>query len=210
MTPEPSTIHPVRTVLFDLGNVLVFFCHERMCRQIGEVCGRSALEVRQALLESAFQAEFERGMVGEVEFHQRLENLFATEFAFDHLRRAAADIFELNHAMLPILDSLKQQRYRLVLLSNTCVSHYEWIRDRFEVLNRFDALVLSFETGAIKPEDKIYSRALQAIDCAPEECLYFDDIPAYVDAGRRFGLQAEVFVDAPGCIAELRRRDAFV
>ncbi len=30
---------PIKTFLFDMGNVLVKFCHERMCRQIGELCG---------------------------------------------------------------------------------------------------------------------------------------------------------------------------
>ena len=41
----------IRTCLFDMGNVLLHFCHERMCAQIGGLCGRTAAEVRALLID---------------------------------------------------------------------------------------------------------------------------------------------------------------
>ncbi len=195
----------IRTVLFDLGNVLLHFSHERMCRQIGALCDREWEHVHAALFETGLEAEFERGRIGEEEFQRRLEAALECGFDTPSLRRAGADIFELNAPMVPILDGLKRSGRRLVLLSNTNVAHVEWIRARFDVLQRFDALVLSCEAGAIKPEAQIYAAALETIACAPGECFYTDDIAAYVARGREFGLEAEVFAGAEGLARDLRR-----
>lgn len=193
---------PLKTLLFDMGNVLVFFSHDRMCRQIADVVGCTPGTMRRQLFDSELQWEFERGRITEDAFHQKLESMFHRAISFDALRRATADIFEPNTEILPLLDRLKSRGLRLVLMSNTCITHYDWVRSRYDLLDSFDDVTLSFEAGAIKPEDAIYEDALQRIGCAPQECFYTDDIPTYVEKGRSFGLHAEVFTS----VNELRRQ----
>ncbi len=200
----PVRTPSIRTLLIDLGNVLVFFSHERMCAQIAEVCGAPLADLEQILLEQHLQRRFERGEVSEDEFRAALEAEFGRTLDPEALKRAAADIFTLNEPMVPLLDRWKRDGYRLVLLSNTCVTHYEWVRERFDLLDRFDHCVLSYEVGAVKPEDgHLPCGSVNAIDCPPEECFYTDDIAYYVACGRSFGLQAEVFRDVPTLAAQL-------
>lgn len=196
----------IRTCLFDMGNVLLHFSHEKMCEQIGVLCGLTGLQIRELLLDSGMQLDFERGRMSEPDFHRWLTAKVACEMALDSLRFAASDIFVLNEPMLPILDFLKSSGVRLVLLSNTSVSHFEFIRERYDVLDRFDEFVVSFLAGAVKPEPPIYEAALRAIRCEPAECFYTDDIPLYVETGRRYGLQAEVFTDAAALTGHLSAR----
>jgi FMN phosphatase YigB (HAD superfamily) len=188
---------PVRTLLIDLGNVLLFFSHARMCAQIAAVCQAPVGELEQILFKEQLQRRFERGELSEVEFRQVLESALGRPLDAEALRTAASDIFTLNEPMVPLLDRWKHAGYRLVLLSNTCVTHYEWVRRHFDVLNRFDHCVLSYRVGAAKPEDAIYEAALEVIECPPADCFYTDDIPEYVERGRAFGLHAEVFRDVP-------------
>jgi HAD superfamily hydrolase (TIGR01509 family) len=203
-TPSIRT-QPIRTLLIDLGNVLVFFSHERMCAQIADVCGASLADLEQILLDEHLQRRFERGEVSEDEFRAALEAKFGRSLDPAALKRAAADIFTLNEPMVPLLDRWKREGYRLVLLSNTCVTHYEWVREQFDLLDRFDHCVLSYQVGAVKPEDAIFEKALAAIDCPPDECFYTDDIADYVARGRAFGLRAEVFRDVPTLTAQLEQ-----
>ena len=196
----------IRTLLFDLGNVLVRFSHERMCEQMGEVCRCAGAEIRRLLFDSGLQREFECGQLSEAEFHHRLEQELGRPIDIDKLRVAGSDIFELNEPLVPIIDALRRQGRRLVLLSNTSVTHFQWVKRRFDILERFDEFVVSFEIGAAKPEAAIYEAALDSIGCAPNECFYTDDIAAYVECGRRFGLQAEVFTDASALIKQLAER----
>lgn len=187
----------IRTCLFDMGNVLLHFCHDRMCDQIGALCGRSGRELKPHLIESGWQWDFERGTVSPDQFHQWFESTFQTKVNLTDLARAASDIFTLNTPIVSVLDELKSRGYRLVLLSNTSVFHYEFIRDQFDVLDRFDDLVLSFEVKSLKPDPAIYEAALKKIHCDPPDCFYTDDIAKYVEGGRRHGLDAEVFTTVP-------------
>ncbi|MBM4076500.1 MAG: HAD family phosphatase, partial [Planctomycetes bacterium] len=79
----------IRTFLFDMGNVLVTFCHERMCRQIGNVCGLSVDEVRKNLIASGLQWKFERGDVCPDEFHSQWETFAATRISRESLSVAS-------------------------------------------------------------------------------------------------------------------------
>jgi putative hydrolase of the HAD superfamily len=196
----------IRTVLLDLGNVLVNFCHQRMCRQIAALVDAHPAAVHAAIFDKGLLPPLERGHVGPEEFQRRLEAELSLRFPPDTLSRAASDIFEVNSAMRPLLDQLRHQGYRLVLLSNTSTAHYEWLREHCDVFAPFHSLVLSFHAGAIKPERAIFERALEEIHCDPDECFYTDDIPAYVEAGRRMGLQAEVFTDAASFRRQLQSR----
>ncbi len=200
----------IRTCLFDMGNVLLHFSHDRMCQQMGQLCGKTGDDLRRLLLDSGVQWEFERGLMSAEEFHRHFQELVGTMVDFNALIVAASDIFELNRPMTGILEALRKQNLRLVLFSNTSIWHYEFIRRRFEILDFFDQHVLSYEVNAIKPEPEMYHAGLRAIRCAPQECFYTDDIPRYVESGRKHGFDAEVFTDSDRLIRQLAARGVMV
>lgn len=183
----------LRAFIFDLGNVLLLFSHQRMFEQIGALCDRGAADVREALIQDDLGSRFERGGLSEDELQAELERRLGTQFERESLHRAISDIFTPNEPMLRFVAELKQCGYRLVLLSNTNSIHIRWIESNYEVLSQFDACVLSHEVGALKPERAIYDVAIACANSSPSECFYTDDIEAYVSGGRNCGLQAEVF-----------------
>jgi glucose-1-phosphatase len=197
---------PLRTFLFDLGNVLLRFSHDRMVSQVAAACDQSPEWVRAWLMESGRQWRFERGEVSEPEFAAELSRDAGKAVDVGRFRRALADIFVPNDPMDEYVRSLKRQGFRLVLLSNTCASHVAWIREQYRVLESFDRLILSHEVGAMKPDGAIFEAALKVIDCPPNECFYTDDIPAYVEAGRKHGLDGEVFTTPASFVEQLQGR----
>ncbi len=196
----------IRTFLFDLGNVLLHFSHRRMCEQIGAILGKTADEVQAALFGSDLLHELECGRASEEDFQQQLEQSLNVTVEREALRLAASDIFTLNAPMPDLLRQLKSQGFRLVLVSNTSLPHIEWVRKRFDVLDRFDELVLSYEIGAVKPDPAFFSQALAAANCKPAECFYTDDISEYVEAARQLGIIAEVFTDASSLVEKLQNQ----
>jgi len=187
----------LKTLVVDMGNVLVHFSHDRMCAQIGDLCGKSDDEIQRLIIDSGLQWDFERGLISPNALHKRVEQLVEQRIPIDDLAYAASNIFQLNAPIVPVLDALKALGYRLVLLSNTSIWHFEFIRQKFDVLDRFDAFALSYLAGAIKPDPPIYHAALELLQCEPSAAFYTDDILRYVEAGRTHGLHAEVFTDVP-------------
>jgi len=79
---------------------------------------------------------------------------------------------------------------RFWALSNTNAQHLEHLRLNFRVFDTFEGITASHELGAAKPEPALYQAAIAGLGLAPQEILYLDDIPAYIEAGRGQGLQA--------------------
>lgn len=197
----------IRTFVFDLGNVILDFSHERMCRQMGELLGQSVEKVTAAVIESGLFWQFERGEISSRDFRLTLQEQFDVEVHPRRLARAIADIFTPNESLIPVIRRLKQDGYRLVLLSNTNPMHFSFARRKFEILEVFDAFVLSYEVGYMKPDSPIYERLLEELHCEPLAAFYTDDIHEYVVAARGFGLRAEVFLDTRSFLDYLRQHN---
>lgn len=196
----------VSACLFDMGNVLVYFSHERMCRNVAEVCGIDVAAATDLMLHEGLQWKLETGDSTEEEFHADIEARLKRSIDFEALKIATADIFTLNESIVPLLRELRELQIRLVLLSNTSFNHLSFIQRHFKVLQEFDALTTSFEVGVLKPGDAIYHDAVAKAGCSAENCFYTDDIEDYVLKARTLGIQAEVFTDSKATRTALRTR----
>ena len=167
-----------------------------MVQNIVLASGASEQAVRQHLFEDGAQCAFETGKLTEKQFHTQFESYTGTSVQIDQLRLAVGDIFELNAPMIPLLEELQSAGVRLVLLSNTCVTHIEFVRNRWSFLDLFDDITTSWEVGALKPNPMIYESALTQAKCDATNCFYTDDIEDYVTQAVSMGIQAQVFRDA--------------
>lgn len=187
-----------------MGNVLVHFSHEKMCQNIAVVCGWSEPETKKFLLDEGRQWKLERGEISEEQFHDDVCQATGKTLNIDELRHAAADIFWLNESIVPVLQQLKAAGLRMVLLSNTSVTHLKFIERNFGVLEFMDDRVTSFEAGALKPDDRIYEVAISKAMCEPDECFYTDDIEAYIRKAETFGIHARLYTTTERLLSSLR------
>lgn len=82
---------------------------------------------------------------------------------------------------LPTLRALKGLGVRLALVSNVA-RDVRPVLARAGLLDLFDAVILSFEVGAVKPHAPIFRMALEALGVAPGQALMVGDNP-FDDAG---------------------------
>ena len=194
----------IKTCFFDMGNVLVHFSHEKMCENIAALCGWSHSDTKSFLLGVGRKGKLEGRATRDGQFHDEFCTATGKNLNIDELRHAAADIFWLNESIVPVLHQLKAAGMRLVLLSNTSITHLNFIERNFKVLELMDDKVTSFEAGALKPEDRIYEVALSKAQCAADECFYTDDIEAYIRKAELFGIHARLYTSAESLLSSLR------
>jgi FMN phosphatase YigB (HAD superfamily) len=77
----------------------------------------------------------------------------------------------------------------MVMLSNTDVMRFGFIKDRFPEVLLFDEYVLSYEVGYVKPDPRIYEIAVDKAEVSPNECLFIDDRRENIEAARQLGVQ---------------------
>ena len=192
----------IRCAFFDIGNVLLFFSHERMCRQLAQVYGCTAGRMRELLFDSGLAENYDLGLLTTEAVFESLASAVGRVAPLEEARRAAAEIFVVNEAIVPVVEELKKRSVRLILLSNTCEVHSSHFLAQPNVLDLFDDRVLSHEVGFRKPDENIFRVALERAGIAAEECFFVDDIEEYVEAAGRLGIRAIHFQGA----GDLKRR----
>jgi putative hydrolase of the HAD superfamily len=199
---------PPRFLYFDLGNVLLYFSHARMCRQMAEVAGVEEEQVRHVLFDSGLEIAYERGELSTEAFYEQFCQAIGRRPDFARLALAANDIFEVNVGMKAVIGSLLAAGCRLGLLSNTSELHFNFYADgRYALIpDAFEQLALSFKLGAVKPEAAMYEAAAQLAGVPPAEIFFTDDVLANVDGAREAGFDAVQYTSTPQLVAELRAR----
>jgi putative hydrolase of the HAD superfamily len=105
------------------------------------------------------------------------------------MEREMADSVRLYDDSLEVVRALRADGVPTALVSN-CSHNTRPIVDRLGLEREFDAVVLSFEVGAMKPDPAIYREALARLgDPAPGRSVFVDDQVRYCDGAAAVGLQ---------------------
>jgi len=200
----------LKTIIFDLGNVIVPLDFPAGYAAWSEATGLHADEVRRRIGSVDLYRAYEAGELSSPKFQEALEELFEKRFAEGDFMNLWSSIFSEPVLVDPELLMKLKQRYRLVLLSNTNDLHFRYIRRHYPVVELFDEYVLSYEVQSMKPDARIYEAAIEAARCTPGECFFTDDLAANIEAARLAGMHAEVFVDEATLLGHLRERGVAV
>jgi HAD superfamily hydrolase (TIGR01509 family) len=179
----------IDVLLFDLGGVLVEF---------SGVQGLSAL-LRGRLSESEILERWSRCPHSEQFGLGKLSRLdFAVGFVQDWNIDISPEDFLLefrswSRRLLPgatELLTLLRTRYRLAALSNSNELHWERNSHDLGVTNLFEVAISSHQIGRCKPDPEAYLIALDRLGISPESVMFFDDVPANVNAASALGIRA--------------------
>ncbi|MBI3894306.1 MAG: HAD family phosphatase [Acidobacteria bacterium] len=196
----------IRAIIFDLGNVIVPIDFSRCHTALSKVCPYPPQEVPHRIRSAGLVESFETGQISPPEFLRAVSRVLEMDVGEMQFWELWNSIF-LPDTLIPdeMLAGLRY-RQRLLLLSNTNAIHFAMVKERYLLLSRFDDCVLSYEVGAVKPSPVIYQEAVARSGYQPEECFYADDIPAYVEAARREGLDAVQFFSLEQLQKDLQAR----
>lgn len=196
-------------VIFDFGNVVATFDYALACAPFASRLGLTATELidraRARGLDSLTR-EHETGRMTGSQFVQDfcriagLEGVTESEFV-----AAWRSIFRLNQPVVRLIADLKARGYTLLLGSNTNALHADDFRVRFaDALRPFDAFVLSYQVGHMKPAREFFDACVQSAGVPAADIVFIDDLPENVEGARAAGLSAIPYRDFPDLIARLQ------
>jgi putative hydrolase of the HAD superfamily len=195
----------IKTVLFDLGNVIIPIDFRRCHEALALVCPHPPESVPKLIGGTGLPTRFEQGEISAEEFVAETCSLLDMKITFEEFWDVWNRIY-LPEPLIPeeLLLGLRRKQ-RLLLLSNTNCIHFDVAQRRYPLLRHFDDYVLSYKVGAMKPSSKIYQEAIARAECRAEECLFIDDLEVNVEAARKEGMQAIRFLSWGQLEKELRR-----
>jgi putative hydrolase of the HAD superfamily len=194
-----------KAVILDLGRVLIDFDFERGYHALEGLSPYTAAEIPRRIAATGLVERLETGLIEPRDFVAQLSSALDLRIDYEQFCRLWSSVFT-EPLILESLVAGLAARYRMVLLSNTNAIHFEMIRANYPLLRHFHDLILSYEVKAMKPRPEIYRAAVERAGCRPEECFYTDDIAAYVEGARQFGIDAVQFQSAGQLEDALRAR----
>lgn len=182
----------IKAIIFDLGNVLVDFDHRIAARRISYFCDKTPEEIFNLFFDSPVTTLFEEGKITCAEFFSKVKETLNLNLNYETFVAIWNEIFFLtakNRAVFSLAHTLKQH-YKIVLLSNINILHFEYLKKYFPIFDIFDYVFTSFELGAVKPNPLVYHKVLKTLEALPGEILYTDDRKELVESAKALGIKS--------------------
>ena len=205
----------IKNIIFDLGGVLLDIDLPYCMRSIKALgvdlsslpehtqtlsSGKSSTDMQPAVLGEGIVAngilhQYQVGTVSTPDFCNALLSLChkgtTTQQVIDAWNTCCISIPEYR---LNIIRQLKEEGYKIYMLSNTNDCHWQDIVSRCfggqdVVDSLFDRTFLSQEMHQAKPNDDIYLSVLEAINATAHECIFIDDSTPNIKAARALGFE---------------------
>ena len=194
----------IKTIIFDLGNVIVNFDEAGIFKAWAAASGKTVPEIIKYFRNSSARKSFERGEINPSQFYSMTTEELGMKMNLNDFKKVWNEIFTLNKDVENVIRNLKD-RFKLILLSNTNIWQYEYVKNNYKIVDIFDEHVLSYEVGCRKPNPMIYLTALKKAKTFPFNCAYFDDIPEFIYAARLMGIKAFQFKNVEKLKDDLRK-----
>lgn len=195
----------IKTVIFDIGNVLVNFHWREMFVEKG-LKGEIFDRVANATILSPVWCEIDRGIMTYEEVMDAFVN--QDKEMESEIRRALEnthDIVTKRDFAIPWICSLKERGLQVLVLSNFGKKLSDDCPDAMEFLSYTDGGILSYKDHLLKPEPEIYQLLLGRYGLKAQECVFIDDLQENIDAAKEQGIHGIVFHNYEQAAAELNR-----
>jgi HAD superfamily hydrolase (TIGR01509 family) len=177
-------------VVFDLGKVLVDFDYRISSAKIAARGNLTAEQVYHLLCTSTLPYRLESGAMTTEEFFNEVRGATGFTGALEEFTETFADIFTEIPAMIQLQAALRARQIPTFIFSNTNDIAVRHIRQRYPFFGNFDGYVLSYEHGAMKPEEAIYKVVEKLTGRGGPEICYLDDRKENVEGGLARGWRA--------------------
>lgn len=171
----------IKAVIFDMFETLV--THYRSEPYFGENIAKDLGLSEEKFREIWDQTDYDRS-VGHRTFEDVITEIMQKNGIWSEQllkkvsqRRTMSKVdcfLHLHEEILPLLDELKRRDIKIGLISNCYLEEVFAIRGS-KLFPYFDACMLSYEQGVMKPDKEIYSRCLRKLRVSAGECLYVGD-----------------------------------
>jgi len=188
-------------LVLDLGNVLVTLDFERFVRGAAGGSPRTLDAIRERYILGEAKFRYERGATDCAAFFAEMSSWLGwPDDAEPELRRVWCDIFEAAPGAEAAVIRLSES-WRLWLLSDTNPAHLAWCRHRWPWLDHCERFFVSHEQGRLKAEPGGFEPIVAA--AGDHRPIFYDDLPANVEAARHAGVDGRLFRNWDQAMAEL-------
>lgn len=186
----------IKNLIFDLGGVIITLAPEEALRRFKSLGLENAEEQMDIYTQTGIFGQLEEGKISAETFREELSRQVGREVTYDECRHAwLGYVKEVPQRNLDVLQRLRSEGYRLILLSNTNPFMMSWVRSTefdghgHSIDYYMDACYLSYQLGVMKPSTQFFHEVLMTEKIMASESLFIDDGPRNVATASQMGMR---------------------
>lgn len=186
----------VKNILFDLGGVIMTIDQPSAVKRFKKIGLEDAEKRLDPYTQSGIFGDLEEGKISAPQFIKELSDMVGKQLSFDECKYAWRGYTkEVPMRNIKVLDRLKENGYRLILLSNTNPFMMDWgmskdfSGDGRSIDSFFSSMYMSYKLGMMKPDERIFKTIVESEKINPSETLFVDDGPKNVMIAKELGFQ---------------------
>ena len=197
----------IKTLIFDIGGVLLNIHPEKTLHFWEDVTGWSINQLQESILWDIYY-QYETGELDDAQFYSAINNLFPkdkkiSEGNFWHgwklllgNQTEVVDLLTTFYRTIPVW-----------LLSNTNPWHVRYLKscNEYHFHKFITSAIYSYNVGCRKPDNIIYNLTIEKIGISGKEVLFIDDNQENVKAAKETGINAIVYEGIEKLITSLKK-----
>lgn len=178
----------IKTIIFDFGGVFINLHNEATEKKLLQ------LGFKEITSEMFFHAkQYERGLITTTNFINFFKSALPKVAEIEIIEAWNCILKDFPLYRLEFLKTLaKENKYRLVLLSNTNELHIDWVKKHIPIYEDFkscfDKFYLSHQIHLRKPTKEIFQFVLAENKLLAHECLFIDDTKKHIETASELGI----------------------
>jgi HAD superfamily hydrolase (TIGR01509 family) len=194
----------IKAVTFDLDGVYFASGKANFIKAIQEL-GVSESEASRVFLESEeMNSRYKLGAMTDNEYWSWAAKEWKLEMSPKELVDLLINAYSVDPKVENVVNLVRQHGYKTLVCSNNFPARVDGLQKRFNFLDNFDASVFSYEVGATKPSEIIFTELVKRSDVLAEEIAFADDNPAKLSGAKAIGITAFVYTGFDEFTTELK------
>ena len=165
----------IKNIIFDLGNVIIGFNQTQIIDEFAQNNDEKTF-IKKQILDSEEWKLLDLGKIVNDEAIARVQN--RNNYSFAELTKKFwhewYKSLPINQDTIKIAKTLKDNGYKVFVLSNMAIETYEYFKD-IEFFSICDGIIISGYEKIKKPDTRIFDLILNRYNLNAEECLFIDD-----------------------------------
>ncbi|MCL4366345.1 HAD family phosphatase [Patescibacteria group bacterium] len=179
----------IKAIIFDLAETLIQGI-VGVDEYLGEIL---QIEIKHENLHIDELEKLFLGKISEDSYWEAMIKTHGWNTSLDKLKQAVRNNFREITGTREIIEKLKQNGYKIGLLSIHAKEWVEYLDKIYDYHKLFNAVSYSYIEGVSKPDKAAYEIILKRLRAKPDESIFIDDNPRFVKTAEDIGIKSIVF-----------------
>ena len=195
----------IKAVVFDLDGVYFESGTDNFVASLRRVYGLTKRQIEDISLNSEEMKRLKRGEITSRYFWEFAIQKWNVEATQSELIAMMLSGYDVREETRRYVQNLRESGIKTAICTNNFSDRIEGLKEKFNLDQHFDSIVVSCEIGAAKPCAQIFNHLADELNLSPNEIVMSDDKESNVVALQELGFEAFLYEDWEGFVDNINK-----